>query len=112
MLSVVPIVISLTDQLQIRFVDQSGRLKRVISALAPHERGSPPVKLVIYQRQESVGDIGIAAIPLMQQLRDVRANCFIGAHGQNLIICLLSTTGNGGAHGNNYFETVGGIPSR
>jgi hypothetical protein len=58
-------------QAQERFVDEGGRLQRVVRALARHISRGQAVQFMIDERREALQRFGVAGIPGEEQPRDL-----------------------------------------
>ena len=76
MRAVLPVDAPLIDQLYVRLVDQGRRLQRAVAALVGEMAAGDDVQLVVDERDELVERRSIAALPLLQKLRDLRLRWF------------------------------------
>ena len=67
---VFPVHLALINQLQIRLVDQSGRLKRVALTFAAQETGCLTMKFLINERQQFIQRFPLTAGPRTQHTCD------------------------------------------
>ena len=58
------------DEAQVGFVDQSGGLQRVIGALTLQVIARQLAQLLVDERHEAIGCIGVALVPIDKNLRD------------------------------------------
>jgi hypothetical protein len=68
--SILPADPLLTDQPEIRLMDQSGRLQRVIPTLVAQVAGRPPPELSIDQRQQIVPRLEVSPAPGPNEIAD------------------------------------------
>ena len=65
-----PVDAPLVDEPEIRFVDERGRLERMVSALRSHVPGREAAQLRIDQRQHFAMGCLVAVAPLDEQVRN------------------------------------------
>jgi hypothetical protein len=66
----VPTDLALTQQTHVSFVNQRGRLERVLRALLGHFRARETTKLLVNNGQKLVGGVRIAFVDGLQETRD------------------------------------------
>lgn len=74
--AILPIVVSLADESEVRLVYQGGRLQDVPMPLAPKPRRGPATKLLLHHHNEFVPRREIAAAPGVEQPRYVAIRTF------------------------------------
>jgi hypothetical protein len=78
--AVLPAHVLIANQPHIRFVDQGGRLKRVIAPLAPHVGASSTTQFSLHGLEESLAIVGRACSPSPQERRQIVSGWLAG-HG-------------------------------
>jgi hypothetical protein len=69
--AVLPLCAVLIDQPQVGFVNECGRLQRVIGALTPQVGLGPTMEVLVDQRDELIASRGISGAPRVQECRHV-----------------------------------------
>ena len=68
---VLPAHVALFDQLQERFVDEGGRLQRVVRALPPEIPGGLTAELAMDERHQVLQGVRLASAEIVEQAGDV-----------------------------------------